>query len=180
MATHQSSEPAGLDSALNDVTLATVQDLEHRRWQAVIDKDLSTLQILLAEELVYTHTNSRVDSKASLLNAIAERGLDYQSVIRSNESAACFTNLVVLAGRADIEVIARGVQRSLSVRYSAVWAKQLASWQFVCWHSTAVPPPEPANREFVDDHDEPSKACGNPSTKNSARAQPTLRRTSPA
>ena len=43
-----------------------IQDLEHRRWQAMIDVDLPTLDLLLHPNLRYTHSTAAVDTKESV------------------------------------------------------------------------------------------------------------------
>ena len=45
----------------------TVIDLDKKRMQAMAAKDIATLESLLADDLVYTHSSARLDTKQSLI-----------------------------------------------------------------------------------------------------------------
>jgi hypothetical protein len=45
----------------------TVIDLDRKRMQAMAAKDIATLESLLADDLVYTHSSARLDTKTSLI-----------------------------------------------------------------------------------------------------------------
>ena len=124
---------------MTDSNESVVRSLEAGRWQAMIDSDVNALEGLLAGGLTYTHTNSRVDDKQSLLAAIADGSIDFTTVERADEQARVFVGVVVLSGRAELDVVARQVPRHLSFRYSAVWAGSDRDWQLVCWHSSLIP-----------------------------------------
>lgn len=47
--------------------------LEDQRYRAMVDGDLATLERLLADGLVYTHSSSAVDGKASYLESLRSR-----------------------------------------------------------------------------------------------------------
>ena len=42
-------------------------DLDRKRMQAMADKDIDTLNTLLADDLIYTHSSARLDTKQSLI-----------------------------------------------------------------------------------------------------------------
>ena len=44
-----------------------VIDLDKKRMRAMADKDIATLDALLADDLVYTHSSARLDAKQSLI-----------------------------------------------------------------------------------------------------------------
>jgi hypothetical protein len=46
-----------------------VRALEDRRYQATIDADAATLEELLGDALVYTHSTGRVETKAEFISA---------------------------------------------------------------------------------------------------------------
>ena len=45
----------------------TVIDLDRKRMQAMAAKDIATLESLLADDLIYTHSSARLDTKKSLM-----------------------------------------------------------------------------------------------------------------
>ena len=48
----------------------TIIDLDKKRMTAMAQKDIATLNALLADDLVYTHSSARLDSKQSLIGAM--------------------------------------------------------------------------------------------------------------
>jgi ketosteroid isomerase-like protein len=124
---------------MTDAAVQEVVELEQRRWDAVLAKDVATLAELFAEEMSYTHSNAVVDDKASYLKAIEERIFDYQSVERFDEDARRVGDTVMLTGRARIDVAAAGRVVNLNARYTVVWVKRNDRWAFLCWQSTSIP-----------------------------------------
>ena len=45
-------------------------DLDKKRMNAMAQKDIATLNALLADDLVYTHSTARLDTKQSLIGAM--------------------------------------------------------------------------------------------------------------
>ena len=52
------------------VTTAQINDLEDRRYAAMVDADLDTLDDLLADDVIYTHSDASVDTKTSYLDML--------------------------------------------------------------------------------------------------------------
>ncbi|MGZ0189431.1 MAG: nuclear transport factor 2 family protein, partial [Alphaproteobacteria bacterium] len=48
----------------------TVIDIDKARMQAMADKDVAKLQLLLGDDLIYTHSSARLDTKQSLIGAM--------------------------------------------------------------------------------------------------------------
>jgi ketosteroid isomerase-like protein len=124
---------------MTDAAITEVQELEERRWAAMIAKDTDTLADLFADEMCYTHSNGVAEDKASYLKSIAERIFDYKSVERSDQQASRVGDTVLLTGRAEFDVVAGGREVHLNVRHTVVWVRKDGRWQFLCWQSTALP-----------------------------------------
>lgn len=124
---------------MTDAALSQVLEHEQRRWDALIAKDLATLDELFAEELSYTHSNAMVDTKASYLRAIEDRTFDYAAVRRTDEDARLLGDVALLTGRAEVDVTVGGRAVQLDSRYSVVWVRRDGRWQFLCWQSTPIP-----------------------------------------
>ena len=73
------------DSALEGKILG----LEAKRIEAMVKKDIATLDALLADDLTYTHSGGTTDTKASFITLIKERGR-YQGVDYSNTQVIPF------------------------------------------------------------------------------------------
>jgi ketosteroid isomerase-like protein len=123
----------------NDRLAAEIRALEDRRCQAMIDKDMKTLEALYADELVYTHSNAAVDDKKSYLAGITSGKFDYKAIKRHDESIKVVGDAAICTGRAQINVRSSGVDRALNSRYLIVWVKRSGGWQAVAWQSTPIP-----------------------------------------
>jgi ketosteroid isomerase-like protein len=117
----------------------TVIDLDARRMQAMASKDLATLNALISEDLVYTHSSARLDTKQSLIGAMESGATVYTAVEPSNVKAQDLGDTVVLTGNARIGVNSGGRAMSFGVRFTDVWANKGGKWQMVAWQSTRTP-----------------------------------------
>lgn len=121
------------------ITEAEVLELEDKRWAAQINEDLESLGDLLCDELRYTHSNTIVDTKASYIEAIANKTFDYRRADRSDTEVQIIGGTALVTGRADIHVVAGERDLQLSARYSVVWVDRGDRWQLLMWQSTPVP-----------------------------------------
>ncbi|MBV8752494.1 MAG: nuclear transport factor 2 family protein [Hyphomicrobiales bacterium] len=117
----------------------TVLELDRKRMQAMSDKDLATLDSLLADDLIYTHSSARVDSKQSLIANMKSGATVYSSIESSEVKAQDLGDAVVLTGVAWIKVASQGKQLDFGVRFTDAYAKRGGRWQMVAWQSTRLP-----------------------------------------
>ena len=116
-----------------------VIDLDKKRMQAMAQKDIATLNALLSDDLIYTHSTARLDTKQSLIRAMESGATVYTAVEPSDVQAQDLGDAVVLTGVARISVMARGNPNSFSVRFTDVYANKGGQWQMVTWQSTRLP-----------------------------------------
>jgi ketosteroid isomerase-like protein len=117
----------------------TVIDLDRKRMQAMAEKDIKTLNELIADDLVYTHSSARLDTKASLIGNMEAGSTVYTSVAPSDVKAQDLGDTVVLTGSCKISVLSGGKPNSFGVRFTDVYAKRGGKWQMVAWQSTRTP-----------------------------------------
>lgn len=82
-------------------------DLDKKRMHAMCQKDIPTLNALLADDLVYTHSSARLDTKQSLITSLESGTTVHTAIEPSDVKAQDFGNAVVLTGSARIRVISR-------------------------------------------------------------------------
>ena len=116
-----------------------IVDLDRRRMNAMAQKDIATLNALLSDELVYTHSSVRLDTKQSLIGAMESGATVYTALEPSDVQPADFGNVVVLTGKARIHVTSQGRPNAFSVRFTDVYAEKNGQWQMVAWQSTRIP-----------------------------------------
>ena len=113
-----------------------ILDLETKRIAAMVKKDMATLDALLAEDLSYTHSGGSIDTKASFLTLIKERGR-YLGVDYSNTQVIPWSgNTVIVRGRAEIRLEGTA---SYPVLFLDVWALRDGTWKMVAWQATRIP-----------------------------------------
>ena len=114
-------------------------DLDKKRMDATCAKDLAALNELIADDLVYTHSSARQDTKQSLIDAMVTGKTVYTSLVPSEVKAQDCGDAVVLTGVCRISVLGNGKPNSFTVRFTDVYAKRGNRWQLVVWQSTKVP-----------------------------------------
>ncbi|HXW26285.1 MAG TPA: nuclear transport factor 2 family protein, partial [Xanthobacteraceae bacterium] len=95
-----------------------VIDLDKKRMQAMGEKDLGTLEALLADDLIYTHSSARVDTKQSLIANMKSGTTVYSSIEPSQVKAQDLGDAVVLTGVAWVKVFSRGKELDFGVRFT--------------------------------------------------------------
>lgn len=121
-------------NALDEIT-----KLENQRCAAMTAGDLATLEKLLADTLIYTHSSASVDDKESYIESIRSGRVGYLKIERDDVRAWQYGDTVLTAGHARIDVTVGGVERNLNMRYADVWVKTARGWQFAMWQSTPIP-----------------------------------------
>src|SRR5438874_5486353 len=110
-------------------------ELDKKRMTAMAQKDIATLNDLLSNDLVYTHSSARLDTKASLIGNMQSGSTVYTSVEPSEVKAQDLGDAVVLTGIAQIKVVSQGKPNAFGVRFTDVYAKRNGRWQMVTWQS---------------------------------------------
>lgn len=114
-------------------------DLDRKRMTAMAEKDIRTLNEVIADDLVYTHSSARLDTKQSLIGNMESGSTVYTSVVPSNVKAQDCGDTVVLTGECRISVTSGGRPNSFGVRFTDVYANKGGKWQMVAWQSTRLP-----------------------------------------
>ena len=114
--------------------------LEAKRIAAMTQQNVATLEVLLADDLTYTHSRGETDTKASFLELIRNPGDHgrYLSVEFSNTQVVALDDAVVVRGRAQITLERPTGQPALSypVLFLDVWERRSGGWRLVAWQAT--------------------------------------------
>lgn len=116
-----------------------VIELDKKRMMATAQQDVAALRELLSDDLVYTHSSARLDTKQSLIDAMVSGKTVYTAVVPSEVKAQDCGDAVVLTGVARISVVSNGKPNSFGVRFTDVYANKGGKWQMVTWQSTKLP-----------------------------------------
>ena len=116
----------------------TIRLLESRRYRAMCEADAKTLEELLADSLVYTHSYGGADSKASYMDGIRSKKWQYRKIERPVENIQVHGDCAIVTGRVKIELLSDGKPKTLNSAYTNVWIKGAKGWQMVAWQSTPL------------------------------------------
>lgn len=117
-----------------------IEQLERRRFDAQIAKDLPTLATIFADDLIYTHSNGHQDNKASYLESIRTGQSRYDQVdiealtVRpyNDDRTAVVNGLVQI----NLGPGADGQPAFTRIKYVVVYIKtEGQGWQLVLWHA---------------------------------------------
>ena len=117
----------------------TIRQLEDQRYRAMCDGDAQTLDKLLADSLVYTHSYGGADSKAAYLDGVRAKKWVYRKIERPKENIQVHGDCAVVTGQVRIELLSDGKPKTLNSAYTNVWIKGPKGWQMVAWQSTPLP-----------------------------------------
>jgi hypothetical protein len=113
-------------------------ELDRQRMTAMAKKDYAALDRIIADDLIYTHSSARLDTKKSLIGAMESGATVYTAVEPSEVVAQDLGDAVVLTGVAAISVVSAGTPNSFRVRFIDVYANRGGQWQMVTWQSTRL------------------------------------------
>jgi ketosteroid isomerase-like protein len=120
-------------------TQDTIRTLEERRYLAMCKADASTLEALLADALVYTHSSGTIDGKESYLAGVRARKWNYRKIERPVENIDVHGDCAIVSGQIRIDILIDGNAKILNSRYTDVWIKGPKGWQMAAWQSTPMP-----------------------------------------
>jgi ketosteroid isomerase-like protein len=117
---------------------ASIRQLEDQRYRAMCEGDVATLEKLLADSLVYTHSYGGSDDKASYLDGVRTNKWVYRRIERPKENIQLHGDCAVVTGQVRIELVSDGKPKTLQSAYTNVWIKGPTGWQMVAWQSTPL------------------------------------------
>lgn len=106
------------------------------RFHAMIKGDLDALDGLLADDLTYTHSDGRTETKAEFLAALKSGRLVYERIEPKSVQVRLFDLAAVVTGRSHLWVRLEGKSVDFSIRHLAVYERRGGQWRLLAWQST--------------------------------------------
>ena len=113
--------------------------LQDRRLALMAAADYGKLASLLHDDLVYTHSHSGVDSKASWLESMTSGRVKYRSASMSERKVRHYGGVALITGTGVMGVEVGGQPKTLKLRFLEAWTQTPQGWKFVAWQSTSMP-----------------------------------------
>jgi len=122
-------------------TLSTSQinELENRRYAAMVDGDLAALDELLSDDVMYAHSDASVDSKASYLEMLRTGALVYHELEHTTEAVVSRPGVVIVGGTMSGSIHMNGIAKTLNSRVAAVWIAEDGRWRLAAFQPTPIP-----------------------------------------
>ena len=114
---------------------------ELARYAAQTTNDFAAMQKLFGNDLTYNHSSAATDSKASYIDSMQSGRTKYRKMTPNGDlNTRTYGCLAIITGTAVYEVTAGGQDRTVPLRFTAIWAKRPSGVEFVSWQSTGIPP----------------------------------------
>ena len=123
------------------ITADEAMKAEHARYAAQTTNDFAAMQKLFGADLTYNHSSAATDTKATYIDGMQSGRVKYRKMTPNNDvKTRTYGCLAIITGTAVYEVTSGGQDRSVPLRFHAIWAKRPSGLEFVSWQSTGIPP----------------------------------------
>jgi hypothetical protein len=129
-------------AAMGDDTddVRAVLAAEDRRYRAMQDADLTTLEEVCADGLSYAHSSGVRDTKSEYLAKLRSGYYVYQRIDHPVERVEVVGDTAIVVGGMAAEVTVQGTPKTIDNLALAVWTRGSGSWQLLAY----APTPRPA------------------------------------
>ena len=125
--------------ACNPVSREEALTAEDARYAAQLGNDFAAMDKLFSPELVYIHSNAELDSKASFIESMHSGAVKYKAMRRSDVTVRNFGCIAIINGIGNYDVLFKGNDLKVALRFTSIWQKTNDGLQFVSWQSTRIP-----------------------------------------
>ncbi len=126
-------------TADDDIAAKQISALEAKRYQAMTDADIETLDGLFSADLVYTHSDATSDSKQSYLDKLASGHFKYGPISHPVANVLVRGDCVLVFGDMRGEVQIEGQTRVLNNTSLSVWVREDGRWVLLAYQPTKYP-----------------------------------------
>jgi hypothetical protein len=127
------------ESCTGTLTPEEAWSAEQARYAAQTSGDFAALERMIGEDLVYIHSSSNLDTKASFIESQRSGTVRYRSMKPLEIKVRAYGGVGIVSGRLDVDVSVRGQDLTLHLVFHSVWAKRAGGPQFVSWQATRLP-----------------------------------------
>lgn len=117
---------------------ANIVDLEERLKKAMLESNISELDELISDQLIFTDHWGHVLSKEHDLAAHKSGDLKIEKIELSERVIKYFHDVAVVSVLAKITGRYKGTASDGSFRFTRVWMKEADQWKIVVAHSSAL------------------------------------------
>jgi Domain of unknown function (DUF4440) len=132
---------AAAEECSGTITADEAMKAETARYAAQTANDFAAMEKLFGNDLTYNHSSAATDDKAKYIDAMRSGRTKYNKMTPNSDlKTRTYGCLAIITGTAVYEVTAGGQDRTVPLRFTAIWAKRPSGIEFVSWQSTGIPP----------------------------------------
>ena len=132
---------AAAEECSGTITADEAMKAESARYAAQTANDFAAMEKLFGNDLTYNHSSAVSDDKAKYIDAMRSGRTKYNKMTPNGDlKTRTYGCLAIITGTAVYEVTAGGQDRTVPLRFTAIWAKRPSGIEFVSWQSTGIPP----------------------------------------
>jgi hypothetical protein len=112
---------------------------EDRRYRAMQDGDLATLEQMCADELSYAHSSGARDTKDEYLAKVRSGYYVYQRIDHPVERVEVVGDAAIVVGRMTADLLVGGTPKTIDNLALAVWTRASGEWRLLAYAPTSLP-----------------------------------------
>jgi ketosteroid isomerase-like protein len=116
-----------------------VDQIEDRRYAAMIAGDLAALAPMLADEFTYHQPTGSVATKASYIEQLKSGAVKIYEARRYNVTIHVYGDIATAMGMTHLDLERKGARSDIELRYLNVWVLRDGRWQLAARQSAFVP-----------------------------------------
>jgi ketosteroid isomerase-like protein len=108
---------------------------EKQRFAAQVSRDYDALGKLLADDLVYTHSNGNTDNKQTYIQTIRDGKFRYEQIDVAEQRVRLYGDVALINGICQIKATNNGEPTNLKLKYTDAYIRRHGQWQLITWQS---------------------------------------------
>jgi ketosteroid isomerase-like protein len=116
-----------------------LNQLEEKRYAALIAGDWAALDALLADDFFYNQASGATVTKAAFVEYMKGGEAKVRKAVREDTKIRLYGDTALVTGRTHIDVTLKGEDKVLHVRYLHVWLRKNDAWKLEARQATYIP-----------------------------------------
>src|SRR5882724_1104404 len=108
--------------------------------KAVLGKDKATLEKLMADAILYSHSNANLDTKASFIDNVMKETPKYEGFDYGDQKMVIYGNTAIVRGKITVKDFQNGQRRTIELNAMQIWLKGSKGWTMVARQSMRLNP----------------------------------------
>jgi len=122
--------------------IAAVRAADDERVAAILAADAARLDAIFSDDLVYTHSSGKRDTKQSYMASLVTHQTIYRTYdYQTRDFRTVSPDIALMTARVLITSVSDGKDNALDLSILAVFRKESGKWRFLGWQSARLPAP---------------------------------------